>query len=434
MNIPSKNYFPTSWAKLERSLQSRFRVVATRLQAALAKPQPGYDQLAGFDYQGTLQIKVRASVVKAVRRRPRRSYNMTHEIACFQKSIREGTYRSQPTIYASACAVRRHLFGTVEPLRAFDMTITYHAKWMRIVPPVAGDPVFAGLPGGGGAGPALHAAINLYLVLLTAHPFTDGNGRTSRLMFNLHLAEALGLTQHYIPLSELTRASHGIYEECIANACMHGDFRQLVWFLLGLLEAYALFLEHKSPPPVENDLERVIRIVAGGQASADAFGINDMAPFPVSVDALAERAGGPPLHRPFIDSALQIAAELAAYGEIRFALTGLADLTPSGAPAGGAIAFFIDARRKEELLLHFRELRARFSRSVRLQVAIASGDPVLDAKLLVSLVSHYTGHDPAAANCPVFLHGFGNSGQSGRSQSDELIRTTALPQPATALS
>jgi hypothetical protein len=108
----------------------------------------------------------------------------------------------------------------------------------------------------------------------------------------------------------------------------------------------------------------------------------------------------------FLATLLKIAKTLCQYGLIDFALTGLADISPVVAPRTGAIAFFMKAKRKEDLLLHFRELRASYSHIIKMQIAISSGDPAVDAKLLVTLVSHYTCSDPEATSYPVFLHDF----------------------------
>lgn len=405
VKINVRIYQPRTWAELDLAVQKRFRQVEEQLRVALNCKQPTYDELATFVYKPSTNIKVRQTVADAVRKRTKRSYSMTHEIACFRKAVRESTYRTGRTLYESAAAVRKHLFGHVEPLRTFNMTISYHSKWMSIVPPAIGDPIFLDLDRFR-QGPALFGALNIYLILLTSHPYSDGNGRTSRLMFNLHLAEALAMDAHYIPISELTRASAGVYEECIASACLHGNFRQLIWLMLALLEAYAQHLERPSAHEISNDLARVLSLATTDTSEKGGCGINEMPPFPISVQCFSRPEPGSEINQDFLDATLSIAGELSAYGSIQFAMTGLADLSPAVYPRTGAIVFFIDAIRKEDLLLRFRELRAKYSRRLRLQVAIASNNPVMDAKLLVTMVTHYTAKDPTATSCPILLHDF----------------------------
>jgi hypothetical protein len=331
MKVISKNYHPQSWAQLDHTVQERFRHVELLLRNALRGQQPTYDELENFIYKPSAKIKVRQAVAIAVEKRTQHSYSMTHEIACFQKALREGTYWTGQTLYESASAVRTHLFGKIEPLRKFNMTISYHSEWMSISPPAPGDLIFSTLDNFR-AEPALFGAINIYLILLTSHPYSDGNGRTSRLMFNLHLAAAFSFDTHYIPLAELTRATAGVYEEFIANACLHGNFRQLIWLMLALLEAYVQHLASPSKVRSTSDFERIVRLVTSNLDDKAARGINEMPPFPLSVQGLAHLESGNEINREFLDAALGIANELLPYGVIEFAVTGLADISPVVAP------------------------------------------------------------------------------------------------------
>lgn len=405
MQIKAKNYVPKPWGALDRSVQKRFRQVEQRLREVLDLPQPTYDKLAGFSYEAKVNVKVRKTVASAVSRRAKRSYSMTHEVACFQKVLADGTYRFGRTIFDAASAVRKNLFGSDEPLRTFNMTITYHSKWMYIAPPAHGDPIFFDL-GAFSTGSALYDAVNIYLILLTSHPYSDGNGRTARLMFNLQLAEAFGRQVHYVPLSELTRATEGVYEEFIANACRHGDFKQLIWFLLSLLDAYAECLSKPALHEAQSDLAKVMELVTADRSENRSGNINEIPPFPISVQTLSHVEPDIEVNHAFVETAHCIAGELEAYGDIQFALTGLADLAAGVFPKSGAIAFFIFPIQKEDLILRFRELSARYSRKVRLQVVVVSGNPVIDAKILFTLVSGYTGRDSSATSCPILLHDF----------------------------
>jgi len=404
MRIPAKLFFPKKWEALDRSLQKRFQEVDGKLQVALRARQRTYDELAHFTFKPTMRTKVRETIANSVRQRAQHSFTMTHEITCLRKAFQAGVYSTGKSIYQVASEVRSLLFGDTEPLRRCDMCITYH-PWMRIRPPQAAEPVF-GMLSLHQAGPALYGALCLYLVLLTSHPYTDGNGRTSRQMFNLHLAHAYALPPHFIPLTELTRATQGVYEEYIATACTHGDFRQLIWHLLGVLEMYAAFLQSGNQVVRQSNLARVLKLAAARHGGTAGTGVNETPPFLIAVPDMVEHESDAEVNREFLATTMSIAQALSAYGSIEFAVTGLADVASGIAPRSNAIAFFMKADRKEELILHFRELRAKYLRRVKLQVAISSGDPVVDAKILVNLVSSYASRDCEATSYPVLLHDF----------------------------
>jgi hypothetical protein len=403
MRIKAKLYVPKVWNQLDRPLRQRIQDVEHRLRSGLRATQPTYAQLADFIFKSPVKASVRKSVAEAVQRRSRFSYTMTQEIACFQSAIRDMLVGQDDSIYQAASTVRGLMFGSTEPMRIFNMTITYH-EWMRIEPPAPADPVFTSLSAHKGPS-ALFGALNTYLILLTSHPFSDGNGRTSRLMFNILLAKAFGSTQHYIPLNELTRSTHGVYEEYIGDACRHGNFRQLIWLLLGLLESYVSFLHERALDPPQSEVAKVLAWAGARQTGSEGPGINDIPPYLISVSQIV---GDPDtrINNTFLNNAVLIAESLSKYGTIQFAITSLADLVDGLSPPAKAIAFFIDVQRKEDLTLHFRELRAKYSRTLNLQLSVASGDAAIDAKILITLFTQYTCRDPTATACPVFLHDF----------------------------
>lgn len=85
-----------------------------------------------------------------------------------------------------------------------------------------------------GAPPLFIAAV-AHLLLLNCHPFTDGNGRTARVLFN-HILHRGGMPSHvYFPLHEIARRSHGGYEIALRMAELRGDWTALLrWFLEAL--------------------------------------------------------------------------------------------------------------------------------------------------------------------------------------------------------
>lgn len=86
--------------------------------------------------------------------------------------------------------------------------------------------------------PPLFTAAVAYLLLLNCHPFTDGNGRTARVLFN-HVLHRGGMPGHvYLPLHEIARRSHGGYEIALRLAELRGDWAPFLRWLLKLLACY----------------------------------------------------------------------------------------------------------------------------------------------------------------------------------------------------
>lgn len=70
------------------------------------------------------------------------------------------------------------------------------------------------------------AAIAAYVVIVTAHPFTDGNGRMSRLAFNTLMMHHFP-TVSYLPLYEMFDLSQGSHVLCCREAHYHGDWSHI---------------------------------------------------------------------------------------------------------------------------------------------------------------------------------------------------------------
>jgi hypothetical protein len=82
------------------------------------------------------------------------------------------------------------------------------------------------------AAPPLFTAAVAYALLLNCHPFTDGNGRTARVLFN-HLLHRGGMpAEVYLALHEIARRSQGGYEIALRIAELHGDWEPFLRWLL----------------------------------------------------------------------------------------------------------------------------------------------------------------------------------------------------------
>jgi hypothetical protein len=76
----------------------------------------------------------------------------------------------------------------------------------------------------------LYTAVVAMAAILNLHPFEDGNGRSSRVIFNLSLWHAFG-RRPYIALFEHMQASGGDFELALRRAEVLGDWRRLYRFL-----------------------------------------------------------------------------------------------------------------------------------------------------------------------------------------------------------
>lgn len=79
------------------------------------------------------------------------------------------------------------------------------------------------------AHPALCATV-AYAAIIHAHPFTDGNGRTARTMFNLVLAASTG-TRHFVPIHVIAAFQRGSFLIKLRRALYGGEWDGLLAFL-----------------------------------------------------------------------------------------------------------------------------------------------------------------------------------------------------------
>lgn len=83
--------------------------------------------------------------------------------------------------------------------------------------------------------PAIYVATTVLALVVNCHPFTDGNGRLARLLFNHVLRQAGMAADVYLPISEIGRRSRGGYEIALRVAEIQGDWRALIDFMLSAL-------------------------------------------------------------------------------------------------------------------------------------------------------------------------------------------------------
>ena len=93
--------------------------------------------------------------------------------------------------------------------------------------------------------PVCRAAVAAAL-LLNAHPFTDGNGRTARVLVNMILRDCGMPSAAFIPLYELAQRSCGGFEIALRRTEILGDWGSIIAWLIHAIDAYA---EIAGTPP-----------------------------------------------------------------------------------------------------------------------------------------------------------------------------------------
>lgn len=76
----------------------------------------------------------------------------------------------------------------------------------------------------------------VYVALLNAHPFGDGNGRLARVLFNFALRRAGMCSSAYVPIFSAMRHSRGGYEIRVREAEIGGHWDPIVRYLCKVIE------------------------------------------------------------------------------------------------------------------------------------------------------------------------------------------------------
>lgn len=86
-----------------------------------------------------------------------------------------------------------------------------------------------------GPQPSLVCAIRVYVALLNAHAFPDGNGRIARLLLNFALRRAGMSPRAYLPVFTAMRVSRGGYEIRLREAEIFGRWDPIIRFFCQVL-------------------------------------------------------------------------------------------------------------------------------------------------------------------------------------------------------
>lgn len=400
----SIHYSPLPWAQLNAATRIRCQRIDALLSTALKKPSLSYEQLSHFTYAPANSIAIRDEIRTELIKRQNTGYFLGQEKICMQRAIAEGLPNMEESVYTTACQLRRIFFKDAEPLRKFDVTIKYLPE-LHIPPPSEASPIFLNVSKFS-EGPAIFGALQLYLIILSVHPFSDGNGRVARTMFNLHLKNKYDHDISYLPLAELSKLKNGVYEELLARAIIDGKYLKIFNYMLDIIIEYVRFMRTLPTPTMENDVTRSYALAASRVKSPDPTNPNSAPPYFISIKNVLECKFNKDINYSFFHAIISIENELKKYGQVKFALSCLDQLTENGKNKINSLTFFLKIFHKEELILRARQLRARHGCIENIQFAEITGDALLDAKILINNSAQYSSKSNDHYHCPVILHDF----------------------------
>ncbi len=97
---------------------------------------------------------------------------------------------------------------------------------------------------------AIVEATVAYVILNWMHPFSDGNGRTSRVVFNGVLRRHGMASGHYLPIKEINYLAHGGHEVRLRYTVATGDWKELLEYFVNATALYMVLL-HKEVIPTD---------------------------------------------------------------------------------------------------------------------------------------------------------------------------------------
>jgi hypothetical protein len=413
-------FSPAPWARLSPALRTRFTAADERLRSVLREPQPDYRRLSALDFAQPCPLILRPAVRDLVAARGGQRCSMLAETRRFL-ALRDTPLDETVPLFDLVHRLHARALDRTETPRHFDVAVVY-ALELPIRPPALCDAIFAPLDSL--SGPPLYRAICAFLTVVSAHPFSDGNGRVARLLFNLYLAQHCG-GRHFVPLAELTHQTCGIYEELFARAAADGPYDDVLQLVLQLVERYAEAVMAQPAGGRLSELQQVRHQAArAGSVAAGTRCINDSPPYPLSLAALAAAAPSQ-VNLGLVGRMCALAHGVGGYGDIRFAITRLDYFDPGwcGTPS---IALFIDTNRKEALLADARELRSRFC-NMNIQFVPGTQDPITEARLLINIAARYesAAHAQARAVLLYDLAAAASVGKSGRNNNLDILENYA---------
>lgn len=101
-------------------------------------------------------------------------------------------------------------------------------------------------------GSAIVEATVAYVILNWMHPFADGNGRTSRVVFNAMLRRFGVAVDHYVPIKEINFLARGGHEVRLRYTMATVDWQELLEYFVNATALYRVLCQQEEFP---NNLE-----------------------------------------------------------------------------------------------------------------------------------------------------------------------------------
>jgi hypothetical protein len=346
LNVVAKPYHPIPWEHVSLERQQQWKDCDALLQSALANATPTYAELAAFTHMQPA-VAVRPAICNFVEKRGIHSYTIAQETAALSALPELPAWLEHIPLYDVARRVWQALTGRDAPARDFALSIAY-LPWLRLPPIDASTALLHHQPRIGA--PRAYVAAQAFLLVLTAHPFPDGNGRVSRLIFNGYLRGSA--TKGYLPLADILRSGKGAWEELLAQAAVDGDYATVENYLLTALDSYAQFVLGE----VRNQIQTDPLAAALAQRNDQFHTENALHRFPhvISLDALC-RSGSSERNWELLWSLTAIATDLAHVADVLYAACGIVHL--SAAEPTPVPLLMVVAAQPADLLLRARELK-----------------------------------------------------------------------------
>ncbi|NYE64238.1 hypothetical protein FHW58_005476 [Duganella sp. 1224] len=375
---------------IPRSVHESCERIAVRLRSKLY-PAPSYGRMAELNIKVSGSIRVRKSIQELVDERKGFNFNNAESIH-LEQCCSEFRRISESSIYAMAEVARLIAFKASEPPRDFNLTIRF-LRELIIPPPLKTSDLYKPTQEFF-KGNAVAYAIKTYLILLSEHPYRDGNGRVARLVFNAILKTSLNPLLSYIPLSDLTLLTFGAYEESLAKATKTGNYNEIFELIVSLISQYLSFLEGEISEAEYSEPENEPKKI-------EFSNIEILPPIKLSINEFTKRIGQICSHA-ILDKINILANKINAYGAINFALfTDCAEISKSHPRS--AITFFLSVANTEELRKDIRMLRSSVDENIILHVIPLLNEPSVDAKLLLTQYVIYSKH---SKDYPILLTDF----------------------------
>jgi hypothetical protein len=389
--IIPKPYEPLRWQLLPNEFRQTCESLSCELHKAVISPQPTYDTIS--QVRVSCEYPLREEIRVIVENRNKNRFSMIGESVRF-RDFSHDVVPEKISLYDLAKEIRKSVIGEELP-RDFSMTFV-HNRNIRIPPPSEGSAIFSSLESLDG--PPLYKAMCSYVIICAAHPFSDGNGRVARFIFNF-LISRYWKGAHFIPLAELIHQTSGVFEEIFAKCDESGDYLPILIFLMRILKSYAHIIEVSTSSAAEE-------LIACRQA-ADKLGektdlpivSDNRPPYVLSLSKLF-RLNENLMNVEFLNEIRKAVLLIKDYGTICFIITRLDYFDPKSTELS-KVSFFLQTENKEKLLKDARELKRNFG-SMIVQFVPVLENQVLNAKLLLNVSDLYKGvvwH----RQCPVIL-------------------------------